>query len=298
MIYTCTTNPSLDYYLTFNEIKLGSNNRSEMEIYEAGGKGVNVAIVLNNFQIPCSCLGFLGGFTKDFYLSYLNKFPNIQPLFTTIADNTRINVKLMDSKHETSLNAKGPKITDAEFEKFKSRLNKIYRDDYLVISGNIEEEIEDRMKDLVYGLSNEGVCIVLDVDPENTEKYLDIKPFMIKINDNYLNYFNLDVMQAGKKLINNGVGIVLYSNAGKPSYLFTADEIYTSKNLENNLINSTGSSDSMVAGALYGALRGATAEECFKYANAASMATSMSNDLGSKEKIEELYNSIEVELVE
>ena len=64
---------------------------------------------------------------------------------------------------------------------------------------------------------------------------------------------------------------------------------------QNNLINTTGSSDSMVAGTLYGCLRGADAVECFKYANAASMATSMTNDLGSKDKIEELYDTIEVE---
>lgn len=297
MIYTCTTNPSLDYYLTFDEIKLGANNRSEMELYEAGGKGVNVAIVLNNFQIPCTCLGFLGGFTKDYYLSYLTRFPNIQPLFTTIKGNTRINVKLMDSKYETSLNAVGPKITDEEFEKFKSRLFKIYKDDYFVLSGNIEEEIEDRMKNLIFDLSNDGVHIVLDVDPENTEKYLGTKPFMIKINDNYLNTFNLDVMTAGKKFIDAGVNYVLYSNANKDSYLFTPESIYTCKNIENNLINSTGSSDSMVAGALYGAIRGASDKECFMYANAASMATSMSNDLGSKEKIEELYNSVEAEVI-
>ena len=51
----------------------------------------------------------------------------------------------------------------------------------------------------------------------------------------------------------------------------------------------------MVAGALYGIIRGGTAIESFKYANAASLATSMSNDLGSKSKIEEIFDSIEVE---
>lgn len=294
MIYTCTTNPSLDYYLTFDSIKMGTNNRSELEIFDAGGKGVNVSIVLNNFQIPNSCLGFLGGFTKDYYLSYIANYPNIQPLFTTIKDNTRINVKLMDNQNETSLNAKGPRITDEEFNRFKTRISKIYKDDYFVISGNIEEEIQDKMIDIIYELSNDGVNIVLDVDNDVTEKCLDAKPFIVKINDYYLNGNGIDVMEAGKKILSKGAKYVLYSNAQKPSYLFCESKTLTCKSLENNLINSTGSSDSMVAGALYGLLRGADPVECFKYANAASLATSMSNDLGSKEKIEELYNTIEV----
>lgn len=295
MIYTCTANPSLDYYMTFDDIKQGTNNRSEMEIFEAGGKGVNVSIVLNNFQIPNACLGFLGGFTKDYYLSYLANFPNIQPLFTTVADNTRINVKLMDSKYETSLNAKGPHITNEEFNKFKNRLNRIYKDDCFILSGNIQDEIKDQLIETIYELSYEGVRIVLDVDDDTTDRCLDSKPFMVKINDYYLNAKNMTVLEAGKYLIDKGVKYVLYSNAGKSSYLFTSDTTLTCKNLENNLINSTGSSDSMVAGAIYGVIRGATPIECFKYANAASMATSMTNDLGSKEKIEELYNTIEVD---
>lgn len=295
MIYTCTANPSLDYYMTLDNIDLGKNNRSEMELYEAGGKGVNVSIVLNNFQIPNSALGFLGGFTKDYYLSYISNFPNIQPLFTTIKDNTRINVKLMDSKYETSLNAKGPHISEEEFNKFKLRLNKIYKGDYLVISGNIQDEIKDKMIETIYELSNDGVNLVLDVDDDVIDACLDAKPFVVKINDYYLNAKGKEIDEIGKELINSGVKYVLYSNAGKPSYLFTSDKILRCKNLENNLINSTGSSDSMVAGALYGVIRGADAIESFKYANAASMATSMSNDLGSKEKIEELYNTIEVE---
>lgn len=294
MIYTCTANPSLDYYMTIDNLYLGDSNRSELEMYEAGGKGVNVSIVLNNFHIPNSALGFLGGFTKDYYLTYIANYPNIQPLFTTIKDNTRINVKLMDCKNETSLNAKGPRITEEEFNKFKSRLNKIYRDDYFILSGNIEDEIKDNMVEALYELSNEGVNIIIDVEEEITDKCLDAKPFMVKINDFYLKYKNKDIKDIGKELIDKGIRYVLYSNAGKPSYLFTKNKVLRCENIDNNLINSTGSSDSMVAGAIYGIIRGADPIECFKYANAASMATCMSNDLGSKEKIEELYNTIEV----
>ena len=295
MIYTCTTNPSLDYYMTFDSICFGCNNRSEMEIFEAGGKGVNVSIVLNNFQIPNSCLGFLGGFTKEHYLKHLEGFPNIQPLFTTIKENTRINVKLMDSSYETSLNAKGPFISKEEFEKFKTRLTKIYSGDVFVLSGNIQDEIKDDMISVIHELTEDDVKIVLDVDADVIDRCLDAKPFIVKINDNYLNATDKTLEDVGKEFIEKGVKYVLYSNANKPSYLFSTDKVLKCNNIENNLINSTGSSDSLVAGAIYGAVRGADSIEMFKYANAASLATSMSNDLGSKDKIEDLYDTIQIE---
>ena len=183
MIYTCTTNPSLDYYITLPNVELGKTNRSDMEMYDAGGKGVNVSIVLNNFRIPSVALGFLGGFTKDFYLSFISHYPNVQPLFTTIADNTRINLKIMDSEYETSINAKGPHITDTEFNRFKARLNSVYTDDIFVLSGNIEEEIKDRMVDLVKELCEEGVKVVLDGEKEFIEHCLDFGLYGIKLND-------------------------------------------------------------------------------------------------------------------
>lgn len=297
MIYTCTTNPSLDYYLTIDKLKLGKSNRSDFEMFTSGGKGVNVSIVLNNFHIQSCCLGFLGGFTKDFYLAHISNYPNIQPLFTTINDNTRINIKLMDNQYETSLNAKGPNITLDEFEKFKNRLSHIYKGDLFVLSGNIENEIKQGIIDVIHDLSHDGVKIVLDTDYDVIEKCLDVKPFMIKLNDYLLSDCKEELDIFSKKLIDNGTTYVMYSNASKPSYLYSKDEILTCKNLADSLVNTTGSSDSLVAGFIYGHIRGADTVECFKYANAASLATTIENDLGSKEKIEELFNTIEVEKI-
>ena len=291
MIYTCTTNPSLDYYVTIPSLEMGTNNRSDLEMYEAGGKGVNVSIVLNNFRIPSVCMGFLGGFTKDFYLSFIAKYPNIQPLFTTIADHTRINVKIMDNEYETSINAKGPHITDQEFNRFRSRANSVYTDDIFVLSGNIEEEIKDRIIDLVHELCADGVKVILDTDKQILDRCLDADLFAVKLNDRNLDG---DLFEKAKEYLEKKVDVILYSAPHKHSYVFTNDQTLMCENLDDSLVNVTGSADSMVAGFLYGVIRGADTLESFKYANAASLATSLSNDLGSKEKIEEVYDTIEV----
>ena len=74
MIYTVTFNPSLDYIVNVDHFSCGVVNRTTKEIIYAGGKGINVSIVLNNLGIPSRAFGFLGGFTKDFYISLLAKY--------------------------------------------------------------------------------------------------------------------------------------------------------------------------------------------------------------------------------
>ena len=293
MIYTCTTNPSLDYYITIPELKIGTDMRSENEMYDAGGKGVNVSIVLNNFRIPNVCLGFLGGFVKDYYLDFISNYPNIQPLFTPIKDNTRINLKIVDYKDETGINAKGPIITDEEFDKFRSRLSNIYSGDVFVLSGNIQNEIKDRMIDIVRQLIDEGVKVVLDSDLDILERCIGLKLFAVKLNRNNMPN-DTDIIDYGKYLVENGIENVLYSTRNEKSYLITNNEVLECDSLNGSLINVTGTSDSLVAGFLYGKIRAADSIESFKYANAASLATVMSNDLGSKEKIEELFETIKV----
>lgn len=295
MIYTCTTNPSLDYYISIPEFKIGTNMRSEMETFDAGGKGVNVSIVLNNFRIPNVCMGFLGGFVKDYYLSFISKYPNIQPLFTTISDNTRINLKINTQNEEMDINAIGPNITDEEFNKFKNRLSNIYKDDIFVLSGNIENNIKDRMIEVVRELSNDGVKVVIDTDYDVLEKCIGLNLFIVKLNNQILQ--GKDLNEFSRYLIDNGVENVLYSNKNEKSYLFTKDNTYVCEHVNGSLIDVTGTSDSLVAGFIYGKIKGADSLESFKYANAASMATSLSNDLGSKEVVEELFDKIEVDTI-
>ena len=48
MIYTLTLNPSLDYIITIDQVVLGKLNEMKDYLILAGGKGINVSLVLNN----------------------------------------------------------------------------------------------------------------------------------------------------------------------------------------------------------------------------------------------------------
>ena len=63
MIYTVTFNPSLDYIVRVDDLKLGEVNRVSYENILPGGKGINVSIVLKNLGHDNCALGFTAGFT-------------------------------------------------------------------------------------------------------------------------------------------------------------------------------------------------------------------------------------------
>ena len=66
MVYTLTLNPSLDYVMyPAAYLKKGGTNRSEREELRAGGKGINVSVVLKNLDVPTRALGFIAGATGD-----------------------------------------------------------------------------------------------------------------------------------------------------------------------------------------------------------------------------------------
>ena len=295
MIYTITTNPSLDYYLSFRgSLKPNENNRSDFELYDAGGKGVNVSIFLNAMSIQSTALGFLGGFTADFYLDQLKKFPKIQPMFTGIKDHTRINVKIM-SDQELSLNAKGPHVSNEEFLRFHKRTAKIYDDDSLVLSGNVQEELRENMCNLVHELSKEGTRIILDTDLEIYHKCTGDNIFLIKLNDSNVGVSEEDIINTGKYLCQNNTKYVLYSSPiNKYYYLISKDCVIRSTKPEGYNAT-TGSGDATIAGFLYATMRGANKEEAFKYAISFSENLKLSSDLADVYLIDKYADHIILE---
>ena len=73
MIYTVTFNPSLDYIVTVDDLKLGAVNRTSRENINPGGKGINVSLVLRNLGYGSTALGFEAGFTGKEIVRLVNE---------------------------------------------------------------------------------------------------------------------------------------------------------------------------------------------------------------------------------
>ena len=301
MIYTLTLNPSIDYVIKIDQFSDGETLRSNAEEKYPGGKGIMVSKLLKNLGENSINIGFLGGFTGDFIRKKLNDL-GIEEDFTNIEDDSRINVKLK-YETETEINAQGPQITEEEIEEFLNYLDQLQEDDFVIISGSIPKSLgDDFYRVIVNLLEMNNVRFALDTSGKKLYKLSSYKPFLVKPNKKELEEIFEDkidsdekIVKYARKLIDQGAENVIVS-LGKDGSIFVDNSvIYKAKPIEGKLINSVGSGDSMVAGYIYGYMKGFSKLDSYKLAVSCGSATAFSPDIAEKELIDEIFKKVEVE---
>lgn len=301
MIYTVTLNPSLDYIVEVDQVKLGELNRTKNETKFPGGKGINVSQVLKRLDVDSHALGFLGGFTGEYIEEFLTSL-DIKTDFVKVAEDTRINVKLK-SDTETEINAKGPKITAENFESLKEKIQELTNEDILVLAGSIPSTMPENTYEELVKLCNEtGTKFVVDAEGELLKKVLPLKPFLIKPNHHELgDLFNTvitsndEAIFYGRELIKIGVQNVIVSLAEKGAVLINKDQSLMATVPKGEVKSSVGAGDSMVAGFIATYEKTKSIEEAFRFSVAAGSATAFSIGLCTLEKMEGLLPQVTIE---
>lgn len=296
MIYTVTFNPSLDYIVSIRNFEEGSVNRASDEMILPGGKGINVSIVLNNLGMESHLLGFIAGFTGKEIERMVSDDGCISEFIKVDNGFSRINVK-MRSEKESEINGIGPAISNSEMTQLLDKLDKLKEGDVLVLAGSIPASIPDTIYyDIMKMLSDRKIMIVVDATKDLLLNVLPLHPFLIKPNKQELaemmNLDNLskeDIVKNAFELQKRGARNALVSMAGEGAILVTEDgDVYSSAAHKGNVVNSVGAGDSMVAGFIYGYLKNKDYKDAFETGLCAGSASAFSENLATKEQVEEL----------
>ncbi len=300
MIYTITFNPALDYITQVDNFEVGKINRTRTERILPGGKGLNVSTVLYNLGIENTALGFIAGFTGDELEKKVNSL-GIKTNFIKVRNGiTRINVKISSNK-ETALNGNGPQITEENISELLEQINKITKEDIVILAGNIPSCIKNNIYEIICKkLQQNNITFVVDATRELLINILKYKPFLIKPNKEELEEtFNIriktkeDIVIYAKKMQEMGAQNVLISLGGEGAILVTTDDkIYFSKAPRGKVINTVGSGDSMVAGFIAGYIKSGDFERAFKMGIAAGSASAFSINLATAQEVENLLKDI------
>lgn len=304
MIYTVTFNPSLDYVVRVDNLVLGRVNRSTAERVFAGGKGINVSIVLKNLAIDSTALGFTAGFTGR-EIARMVHDAGCQTDFIHVRQGlSRINVKIK-SAEESEINGQGPNIAAEELDSLYKKLDRLCNNDILVLAGSIPNTLpEDVYENILKRLQkqeHQEIKVVVDATKDLLLRVLKYRPFLVKPNNHELGeMFGVvlkeedEIIRYAQKLQDMGAKNVLVSMAAKGAILLTADgKVYKSRPPEGKVVNSVGAGDSMVAGFLAGYLRSnGDYSQAFKLGLAAGSASAFSEDLATGEQIQELLATI------
>jgi len=307
MIYTVTFNPAIDYIAGVKDLKMNGINRAISEKILAGGKGINVSIVLKNLGYESIALGFIGGFTGKEIQARVEQF-GIKTDFVYIPDKfSRINVKLQSNidgvvSEETAINGEGPKISETDVNEFMKKIDNIQKGDIIVLAGSVSRNMKDDIYEKIcIKVKEKGTKIVADATGKLLVNVLKHNPFLIKPNKEELEEIfekeintNEEIVLYARKLQEMGAQNVLISMDKDGAILITSDKkMLYSEAPKGKVVNSVGSGDSMVAGFLTGFLTYGNYEKALKMGIAAGSASAFSKDLATKEEI--LYQLSKVE---
>lgn len=300
MIYTITFNPALDYISQVENFEIGKINRTKTEKILPGGKGLNVSTVLKNLGIESTALGFIAGFTGEELKRSIEE-KGIKTDFIKVEKGiTRINVKI-SSNEETALNGNGPEITEEDINKLLEKIEKITKEDMVILAGNIPRCINNDIYEIICKtLEKNNVTFVVDATKELLMNVLKYKPFLIKPNKEELEETfkekietKEEIIVHAKKLQQMGAQNVLISLGGEGAILVTTEEKeYYSKAPKGKVLNTVGAGDSMVAGFIAGYEQSGDFEQAFKMGIATGSASSFSMNLATAGEVANLLKEI------
>ncbi len=295
MIYTVTFSPAIDYVVDLPSLEVGAINRSKGEHALAGGKGINVSIVLANLGRPSVATGFLGGFTGRFIADEMEK-RGIRSAFVPVDGLTRINVKLR-GKEETAINGQGPAITPEQIEALMKQLEALGEEDLLIISGTIPSSLPSNIYETILErIKGNGCKVIVDATNDILLNTLKYRPLLVKPNQEELEeMFHVtihnkeELIENAEKLLDLGAQNVIVSLGGDGALLVGKGiEPLLLPAPQGKVVNTVGAGDSLVAGFVDEYLNSGIIAKAFRQGIATGSASAFSEGLATREEVEAL----------
>lgn len=301
LIATVTFNPSLDYTVTLGEFLPGTVNRTKSERITPGGKGINVSLVLRQLGEETAAYGFLAGFTGKEIESRLKEAGCRTEFIGLKEGNSRINVKIR-AREESEINGQGPRISREALEALYRKLERLDRQDMLVLAGSIPSGLSDTVyRDIAERMHEKGVPVTVDATGKLLLSVLEFRPFLIKPNHHELAelfgtayHKESELVRDACRLREMGAQNVLVSMAAEGAVLAAADgNVYRCAAPGGTAVDSVGAGDSMVAGFLAGFHRSGSFREALRTGIAAGSASAFKEGLAEKQDVEAVLERME-----
>lgn len=301
MIYTVTCNPSIDYRMDLPQLRPGETNRAASVSMLAGGKGLNVSMVLQHLHMGTTALGFAAGFVGTEIEQRMKKSGCRCQFIHLPHGCSRINVKLSGKAETTELNAPGPEIPSPALEELTRQLSQLTAEDVLILAGSVPPSMPKNIyADWLEQLKDKNLTAVVDATGDTLLAALPCRPFLIKPNHHELgDLFDVTIdspekaAEYGQRLQEMGARNVLVSMSGDGAVLCTEDgSLLRVPAAEGAVKNDVGAGDSMIAGFVTGWLQTKDYAQALHLGAAAGAASAFSETLAEKEEIDRILEAL------
>ena len=302
MIATVTMNPAVDYTVLLDGTLMpNAVNRTAHERITAGGKGVNVSLILQQLEIPTTVYGYLSGTTGTIIEEQLRRTQIPTDWITVPNQMNRINLKVQENGGVTELNGRGVSVSEADTEALLEKLRQYGDGDYIVLAGSIPAGAPtSHYAAVMEALAETGVRFAVDVAGEPFREALACRPFVVKPNlpelcalfDTEIETW-WDALPYGKKLIEMGAENVLLSLGGDGALLFTSENrVWHLSAPRGEVKNAVGAGDSMLGGFLAACVRGEDLTQALRMGVAAGSATAFSEWMADRSRMDNLLRKL------
>lgn len=304
MIATVTMNPAVDYTVLLETPLMHNNvNRTSHERITAGGKGVNVSLILQQLEIPTTVYGYLSGTTGTMIAEQLLRTQIPTDWIKVPNQMNRINLKVKEDHAVTELNGRGVSVSPAETEMLLEKLRKYGDGDYIVLAGSVPAGAPaTHYADVMQALGDSGVRFAVDAEGETLREALAMHPFVVKPNLRELcSLFDddgsidtwWDALPYGKKLIEWGAQNALLSLGGEGALLFTDNgRVWHLSAPHGQVKNAVRSGDAMLGGFLAACAKGQPLTEALRMGIAAGSATAFSEWIANRSQMDNLLRTL------
>lgn len=304
MIYTVTLNPAVDRELVVEEIVFDTVLRASEWRVDCGGKGFNVARMLQSLGSSSVALGFAAGKTGELLNEELQSL-GIETGFVWVQGETRTNVSIVSADHEkyVKVNEPGPTISGDDLVRLMQKMQGLARPgDSWVLAGSLPPGVPPSIyADMITILQSAGAQVFLDTSDEALRQACQANPFLIKPNAEEAQELTglpintpAEIAAAGRAIQAMGAGNVIISLGKQGALLINGQRAWLAASPEIVERNPIGAGDSMVAGLVWGLSQGHGMPEalCRGIACGAATASQSGTSVGSLAQVNELLSQV------
>ncbi|HAB54376.1 MAG: 1-phosphofructokinase [Ignavibacteria bacterium RIFOXYB2_FULL_35_12] len=306
MILTVTLNPLLEHRLAYKVLHIGKENRSAVENYKAGGKGINVSRQLNVLSVDNLAFTFLGGSNGKILKKLLGE-EKINFTFISTHSETRSSAIILDESNKsiTSYFGNDPQISLTEAEEFKFKLDKMIQNcEMVVFSGSSPCEVTNSIFPFGIQAANKHDKIsICDTYGTHLKDCIDASPTILHNNIDEVEKSLKVSLRSENQIIDHikflnskNIKQAYITDGANPTYAANFDFKFKATNPKVETIDSTGSGDSFVAGIVYGWHKNLPFEESLIIASSLGAANSAKYEVCNVtlEEVNAIKDKIEV----
>ena len=302
-IYTLTLSPAYDVHAVSGKITACHENLATVQSREAGGKGVNISRALHNYGVENKAVVLLGSQNSGDFKQALRECGLDCILFEQegrIRENLTIHCP---GDPETRISFTGFQAEAQILEKIHAAMD-VDKDTVVTFTGRVPEGIAmEKVKSFLKELKARGAKIVLDSRSFGAEDIFEVKPWLIKPNQEEISMFfhcPVDTVEAalekGRIFAEKGVENTMVSLGGAGALLIAGEECFVAEPPRVNVLSTIGAGDSSIAGFIAAAMAGKDRKCCLRTAVAFGTAACLT--AGSmppkKEDIDKILDQVTV----